>query len=65
MLIRHVLCSMMMHLFYVLNPPSIVIHHLERIFTRFLWGEFDIKRQIHWSGGLLPGRRGQTEYSIF
>ena len=47
-LIRHVLSSMLLHLFHVLWPHAIVIQILERLFTRFLWSDIDFRRSIHW-----------------
>ncbi|KAH9662191.1 reverse transcriptase domain-containing protein [Citrus sinensis] len=47
-LIRHVLSALPLHLFHVLRPPSTVIQSLERLFTRFLWGDSDGRRRIHW-----------------
>ncbi|KAK9217059.1 hypothetical protein WN943_005684 [Citrus x changshan-huyou] len=47
-LIRHVLSSLPLHLFHVLRPPSTVIQSLERSFTRFLWGDSEGRRRIHW-----------------
>ncbi|KAH9750075.1 reverse transcriptase domain-containing protein [Citrus sinensis] len=47
-LIRHVLSALPLHLFHVLRPPSTVIQSLERLFTRFLWGDSEGRRRIHW-----------------
>ena len=47
-LIRHVLSALPLHLFHVFRPPSTVIQSLERLFTRFLWGDSEGRRRIHW-----------------
>lgn len=40
-LIRHVLSSMPLRLFHVLRPLVAVVQCLERLFTQFLWGDFE------------------------
>lgn len=33
--------------FHVLRPHVVVVRHLERLFTQFLWSDFETRRQIH------------------
>ncbi|KAH9687878.1 hypothetical protein KPL70_014934 [Citrus sinensis] len=47
-LIRHVLSSILLHLFHVLRLPATVTQKLERLFTKFLWSDMDSQRHIHW-----------------
>lgn len=46
---RHVQSFMPLPLFYVLRSHVVVIQHLKRFFTHFLWGDIDTRSKIHWS----------------
>lgn len=47
-LMRHVLTSMPVYLFQVLQPPGETMDRIQQMFAKFLWGSKEERKGIHW-----------------
>lgn len=47
-LIEYVLSSIPVHILSAISPPKQVIHELDWIFSKFLWGQHEQEEKRHW-----------------
>ncbi|KZV18919.1 hypothetical protein F511_17825 [Dorcoceras hygrometricum] len=66
-LIKSVLLSLPIYLFHVIEPPGTILHRIEMICARFLWGSKEGQHKTHWISWkqiCLPKQEGGLDIKL-